>query len=200
MPELKIGSKTFQASPELLQTMVDMMALTKADGNEHGFLMCDVDGVVQPGKKCVGNHCAIGLKDCGGKPVIGGFHTHPQVISFSLSDYISSFNEAENHPNNDYLLCVSLLDKGIRCKALLDIPSPSQIPWGQPDTEENREKVKPFFTKKVNISVQQIAELIAGTEWDKLSPAEEIVAIDEGDDTCAPSGTACIEPQLKAPK
>jgi hypothetical protein len=191
--QLKIGEKTFEATPELLQTMVDMVAQTKKDGKEHGFLMCESAAGLVPGDKCTGNQCSINITDCKGKPVAGSFHTHPTVISFSLNDYLSGFDKAKQAGTAEYLLCVSLLDKGIRCKALKEMPPAPKIPpWGTPDTETNRQKVKPYWTKRVNISLEQVSKLIAGVPWDDLPEAKAVIAVDEGEDLCVSGDKECL--------
>lgn len=202
---IEIESKKFDLAPEIISTMLSLMEETNKDGKEHGFLMCRVDGgQVTAGKTCTGNQCSIALTDCGDKHEVGSFHTHPTVISFSLSDYISSAVKAKKNPKKDYLLCVSLLDKGLRCKALTKLPSDELLASIPPfDTDETREMIKPFFTKRVNISLTQMAALLAGVSWDKLPESEDIIAVDEGEDSCAPSGSKCLEPAgmfAQAPK
>jgi len=178
--KIKIETEEFEISPEILSTMLDMMQETVGDGHERGFLFCDSPEGIAPGKKCTGAKCSIELTDCGPDPIIGGFHTHPQVTSFSQPDYLQGFERAKKHPDHKHLLCVSLLDKGIRCKALKELPPPEKkFPWW--DTEANREMVKPYFTKRVNISLEQINELLKGTPWEELPPAEPVIAIDEGE-------------------
>jgi len=112
--------------------------------------------------------------------------------------------KAKSNPKKDYLLCVSLVDKGVRCKALTKVPSDellASIPHF--DTDETRAMIKPFFTKRVNIGLNQMASLLAGVAWDKLPESEDIIAVDEGEDSCAPSGSKCLEPAgmfAQAPK
>lgn len=177
--QININGEVFDVSGEVLTNMLDFMEKTSNDGHERGFLLCDTPKGITPGKKCTGNKCSIKLEDCKGWPTIGTFHTHPQVTSFSQSDYLNAFQRATEHPEHKHLLCVSLLNKGIRCKALKKLPPPGQkFPvW---DSDANRGMVKPYFTKKVSISPEQINELLKGTSWEDLPPAETIVAIDEG--------------------
>lgn len=198
--KMKIEEKTFDVAPELLKTMLDMMKATTADGKERGFLMCKSNDTLIPGDKCTGNECSINITDCASKPVVGSFHTHPTVISFSLADYLSGFDKAKKAGTADYLLCVSLLDKGIRCKALKEIPPASKIPpWGTADTDKNREKVKPYWTKRVNIGLEQVAKLIAGVPWDELPESKAVIAVDEGEDVCPSGEKECLEPAGKEP-
>lgn len=183
---INIDGHTFDLAPETIEAVLDAMESTAKDGKEHGFLMCDTNEGVIPGERCTGNKCSIHPKDCKYEgPVVGSFHSHPTVISFSLSDYIHGIDRAGLHPENRHLLCVSLLNEGMRCKALKEIPSPEKqegfgFGWLF-DSEKNREKIKPFYTKRVNISVEQLNELLKGTPWEELPPAEPVIAIDEGE-------------------
>ena len=187
MPEVKIDGQNFDLSADVLDAILDAIGSTTNDGHEHGFLMCDGPKNITPGKKCAGNECAIKLEDCGGAPVVGEFHSHPKVISFSMSDYLHSISTAKKHPANRHLTCISLLDKGIRCKAVTHLPPPGMtfIPI---DNEPNRETIKPFFTPRVNIGLEQVAKLIEGVPWDDLPPSEIVTAIDETQDVCAGTG------------
>ena len=180
--KVEIDGETFDFHTDTLSTILDCMEKTAKDGKEHGFLMCDTPKGIVPGEACTGTECSIHLKDCHGKgSVIGGFHSHPNVISFSLSDYFQGIRRAKQHPEHKHLLCVSLLNEGVRCKALKEIPSKGKLEKILPfDCEASREEVKPYFTKRVNISVEQIAKLLEGVPWKELPPAEPIIAIDEG--------------------
>jgi len=177
--EVNIAGEKFDLVPEVLNGILDAMDKTSQDGKEHGYLLCG-DGEVTPGKECTGNECSIHLEDCGDKPVIGSFHSHPIITSFSQSDYLHAIDRAKSHPEHKHLLCVSLLDKGVRCKALKKMPPPEKkFPW--PDTEQNREMVKPYFTKRINIDLDQIHDLLKGVAWEDLKPAKEVIAVDEGE-------------------
>jgi hypothetical protein len=179
--KIDIKGQVFEVSPEILQGILDDMGETAKQGVEFGFLMCDTPQGITKGEECTGNACSINLHGCEGQgPVIGNFHSHPEVISFSLGDYITSLHRAKDHPQNKQLMCVALKSDGVRCKAVTSLP-PKGFTVPMVDTDENREKVKPFFTKKVSISKEQISELLKGTPWEKLSPENEIIAIDEGD-------------------
>jgi len=179
--EVQIDGEKFDLDPDTIDGILGAMEQTAKDGVEHGFLMCDTPQGIVPGKTCTGNQCSIHLEDCEGKgTVVGGFHSHPVVTSFSMPDYIHGVGKAKEHPQNRHLLCVSLLDKGVRCKALKTLP-PEGTMFLPFDTEENREKIKPYFTKRVNISVQQLNELLDGIPWEKLTPAKPVIAIDEGE-------------------
>jgi hypothetical protein len=180
--KLDIHGETFDVSTAVLDGMLSAMTQTAKDGVEHGFNLCESGGVVDKGVECIGNACSIALKGCppGKGHVAGSFHSHPDVISFSLADYLTTVNDASNHPEKKALMCVALKDAGVRCKAVTKIPPPNfTIPMI--DCEQTRDMIKPFFTKKVSISKQQITELMSGTPWEKLSPEEQIIAIDEGD-------------------
>lgn len=182
MPKVNIDGEEFDISAEALQGILDAIDATVGQGVEHGFYFCDQDGVLVPGEKCVGTQCSIALHDCKGLPIAGEFHSHPIVTSFSQPDYLLAVKEAYSHPQHRSLLCVALLNTGIRCKALKELPTKEalvKIPWG--DTEENREKIKPYFTKKVTIPLDYLAKLIEGVPWEELPPAPHVVAVDEGE-------------------
>ena len=193
----KIEGQSFDVNSKSIDLILTDMFETNLDKKEHGFLMCDTpdEGVI-PGEHCHGNECSIQLTDCKAKGgvTVGSFHSHPEVISFSLTDYIMAAARAQDHPEKKGLLCVSLKDAGVRCKAVKKMPPEELINqlFIMPDNDTTREMIKPFFTKKVNISVQQLKELQSGVAWDKLTPSEEVIAIDEGDDVCAPSGKGCL--------
>lgn len=178
--EIDIGGEKFDVEPAILEGMLDAMGKTAKDGNEHGFLMCDTSMGIAPGKTCTGNNCSINLEDCGGLPTVGGFHSHPTVASFSMSDYLIGIKRAAENPGHKHLLCVSLLDKRVRCKALKKLP-PKGKKFPFYDSEETRAMVKPYYTKRINISVEQINELLKGTPWVDLPVAEPIIAEDEGE-------------------
>jgi hypothetical protein len=193
---VEIEGKIFDLDASIFDGILEAMEGTAKDGIERGFQFCEIpSGKITAGQKCIGNSCSIQITDCkqvGGKQV-GDFHSHPEVISFSLGDYLHSVELAKETPENKFLLCVSLMDKGVRCKALKKIPPKSVLESIIPiDSDEEREKVKPYFTKKLNISVEQIQKLKDGVAWKDLPVAEEIIAVDEGDDTCAPSGKECL--------
>ncbi len=182
--KIDIKGQVFDVSPDVLDGILSAMTQTAQDGVEHGFLMCELpDKTVVKGKECVGTSCSINLTDCkkaGGKTV-GNFHSHPDVISFSLSDYIHSIQVAKEHPDKKQLMCVALKDAGIRCKALTSMPPDDFSLPSLEDNEQNRSLIKPFFTKKVSIGKNQIHELLSGKKWEQLSPEDQIIAIDEGD-------------------
>ena len=181
MPVLDIKGHQFDVSPEILDGILGAMTATAKDGVEHGFLMCDSSTGITKGEDCVGNACSIHLHGCEkeGK-TIGNFHSHPKVISFSLADYMSTLQRAAEHPENKQVMCVALMDAGIRCKAVKKIPPPNfQVP--NIDCEQTRDMVKPYFTEKVSISKVQLAELLSGKSWKDLSQEETVMAIDEGD-------------------
>jgi len=56
------------------------------------------------------------------------------------------------------------------------------------DSEESREKIKPFFTKRIDIGLPQVAQLLAGVPWEDLPPSEVVMATDETEDICAGTG------------
>lgn len=191
----KIGNQTFDVNSKTVSMILNDMFETKLGGNEHGFLMCETEEGVIPGQHCHGNACSVHITDCKGLGhTTGSFHSHPEVISFSLSDYIHAIARANENPDKKGLLCVGLGDKGIRCKAIEEMP-PVELAQQlsvMPDNDTTRGMIKPFFTKRVNISVEQLKKLKDGVPWDELPPAEEVIAIDEGEDVCAPSGKQCL--------
>lgn len=180
-----IGGQKFDLDTTILDGILNAMGQTSSDGLEHGFQFCQLpSGDITAGKKCTGNACSINITDCAdvGGVRVGDFHSHPEVISFSLGDYMSSVSKAQESPGNKYLLCVSLLNEGVRCKALKKMPPKSVLlSIHGPDTDEEREKIKPYFTEKVNISKDMINKLKAGTPWEKIPAADAVIAIDEGD-------------------
>lgn len=194
-----IDGQKFDVHSSVVSQILNSMFETNVDGKEHGFLMCETPKGITTGKFCNGNECSIHLTDCKGKgPTIGNFHSHPDVISFSLADYMHSIGVADQHPQNKQLMCVALKDSGVRCKAVTGFPPQELVKQlvMMPDNDTTRGLIKPFFTKKVNISVQQLKELQSGVPWDKLSPSEQIIAIDEGDDLCASGGKECLAPEI----
>ncbi len=179
--KIDIKGQVFDVSPGILNGILTDMDATASDGVEHGFLFCQTPQGIVKGQECIGNACSIQLKGCEKEgPVAGNFHSHPDVISFSLMDYLHSLQRANEHPEKKQLMCVALKEAGVRCKAVTKMP-PDNFAVSMVDNDENRGKVKPFFTKKVSISKEQLKQLLTGTPWEKLSPEEEIIAIDEGD-------------------
>ncbi|MFA5377974.1 MAG: ParB/Srx family N-terminal domain-containing protein [Dehalococcoidia bacterium] len=194
-----IDGEKFEVNSKVVDMILNDMFETKLDGHEHGFDMCETPSGLVPGKHCHGNQCSINIQDCKGKgAATGNFHSHPDVMSFSLADYLHSIGQANAHPDDKQLMCVSMLDKGVRCKAVKGFPPEELVSQllMMPDNDTTRGKIKPYFTKKVTISVQQLKELQSGVPWDKLTPAEEIIANDEGEDVCAPSGKQCLAPEI----
>lgn len=184
MPIFEIGNHSFDVDASIIEGILESEAETSADGKEHGFLMCQTpSGVITKGKKCHGDACSIQLTDCKGiGTTAGSFHSHPTVISFSLGDYLAAVARAKEHPQNTSLDCVSLLDKGIRCKALKQMPPDALLAKlvMMADTDESRSKIKPFFTEKVTISNDALEQLLAGTKWSDLPASTDIEAVDEG--------------------
>jgi uncharacterized ParB-like nuclease family protein len=185
---IDIKGQSFDIAPTIIASIMEAMEQTKNDGLEHGFLMCETPKGIVPGKKCTGNNCSVSLNgscDGVGAPV-GSFHSHPEVISFSLGDYVVSAKEAELNPEHKYLLCVSLLDKGVRCKALKQLPPKNLIPPTAFDSDKWRDKIKPYYTERVNISTDNLHNLLQGTPWNELPPSEGVEAIDEGSNVVKP--------------
>jgi len=50
-------------------------------GREVGALICRVDDRLELGAKCTGTECGILLEDCKEGEMVGGFHTHPRIVS-----------------------------------------------------------------------------------------------------------------------
>lgn len=198
--KIDIEGQDFDLNPEIISGILDAMESTAKDGLEHGFTMCQTDNGITPGTKCTGNSCSIKLLGCPTGKKIGSFHSHPDVISFSLGDYVSSVHEAKENPENKYLLCVGLLNKGIRCKALKEMPTDKflkTIP--HIDSNFTRDMIKPYYTKKINISAESLKKLLAGAPWSEIDTQTEVVAIDEGD-VVAPSAAISAISEPETPK
>jgi hypothetical protein len=182
--KIDIKGQIFDVPLEAIDGILSAMTMTAADGKEHGFRMCKAQEGIYKGPNCTGDSCKIHLTGCDkpGEYAYADFHSHPKVISFSLGDYGVTLNQASKTPDNKYLMCVALMDAGIRCKAVTKMPPPgflNTIP--NIDSEAARDMVKPFFTEKVSISKTQLTELLEGKKWNELSPEETVMAIDEGD-------------------
>ena len=194
MPKVVIDGQSWNLSDGVLQGMLDAIETTTHEGVEAGFSLCDTGTEIVPGPMCKGSQQCIAIKDCAGKGHrAGDFHSHPKIISFSQSDYLLAMQKAYQHPQQRSLLCVGLLDAEVRCKALQSLPSKenlAKIPVL--DTEKNREKVKPYWTKKVAIPLDYIAKLLAGVAWEELPPATPTVAIDEGEGPMVVPTPVCI--------
>jgi hypothetical protein len=187
---IDLEGQSFDLQPAILDGMLDAMNQTAKDGLEHGFSMCKTPEGIVPGPKCVGNNCSIHITGCQVGQRIGGFHSHPDVISFSLGDYVVSAKEAKENDEKKYLLCVSLLDKGVRCKALKKVPSDSFLKTIPPiDSDFSRGMIKPYYTKKINLSVESLQKLMSGTPWSEIDTQTEVIAIDEGDKVVPPEAS-----------
>lgn len=71
----------YKLSPELVETISDLLEATRQEGIEHGVAVC-LDrkaGVVRPGTmKCKGDQCSVAVEDCGEPYLqVGIIHTHP---------------------------------------------------------------------------------------------------------------------------
>lgn len=197
---IDIYGQAFELDPDVISGILDAESMTASDGVEHGFKLCETkSGTLVPGPKCTGNQCSILLKDCGnlGKDA-GSFHSHPDVISFSLGDYVGAAMRAALHPQHKSLNCVALKDQGIRCKALTKLPPANLVQALQhmPDTDSTRNAIKPFFTEKVNVSNEALQALLSGTPWDELPTSQEVCAIDEGPEQMK-GEIGCLEDEIK---
>ena len=194
MPKVVIDGQQWNLSDGVLQGMLEAIETTVKQGVEAGFSFCDTGTEIVPGPMCKGSKQCIAIKDCAGKGHwAGDFHSHPQVISFSQSDYLHAMQRAYQHPQQRSLLCVGLLDAEVRCKSLKSLPPKEELAKVSVlDTEKNREKVKPFWTKKVAIPLTHIAALLAGTPWEQLPVATPTVAIDEGEGLVVIPTPVCI--------
>jgi len=154
------------ASFTLTDSCLKEMALTleKTKVKERGFRLCGDPSYLTPGRPHIGGAHTIFIRNCGGRPAYGSYHTHPEDDSDpSTQDIINiMFNSAKDH--RVYLGCRGgQTDQLIRCDTVKRIPTIEEYShlkrrkakYLEPDYETTAILGTPY-----TFSVKEVPELI----------------------------------------
>jgi hypothetical protein len=124
---LEFGPRKFPLSDKTLEAMWNLVDAT--EDKEKGFPLCWERDEIVPGRECSGEECAIIIEDCSGRPVAGGFHTHPKgPPEPSTADLVTDLMSLANQ-KSDGLGCVGGIQERdtIRCDLPRRLPSLDEL-------------------------------------------------------------------------